>query len=142
MHALHKIHDIQVLRVVLYVHVVHDAHDTRDGRAVHGAVEVHGVHGEELDEYEEEKERPRKKGKVDILEAVRKYYDGTAPLTDRQHLIRLELSKLPLTSISAFFGALRRVASTIEAGEGDEVALHSLQNPSKVSRLVISIACN
>lgn len=81
--------------------------------------EVHGVHGEELDEYEEEKERPRKKGKVDILEAVRKYYDGTAPLTDRQHLIRLELSKLPLTSISAFFGALRRVASTIEAGEGE-----------------------
>ena len=79
--------------------------------------EVHGVHGDEFEEYEEEK--PRKKGKVDIMEAVRKYYDGTAPLTDRQHLIQLELSKLPLTSISAFFGALRRVASTIEAGEGE-----------------------
>ena len=50
---------------------------------------------------------------------MRKYYDGSTPLTDRQALIRLELSKLPLNSIAAFFGALRRVASTIDAGEGE-----------------------
>ena len=56
---------------------------------------------------------------MDMLDAVRKYYDGSQPLTDRQHLVRLEMSKLPLDSISAFFGALRRVASTIEAGEGE-----------------------
>ena len=60
-----------------------------------------------------------KKAKLDILESVRKYYDGSTPLTDRQALIRLELSKLPLNSIAAFFGALRRVASTIDAGEGE-----------------------
>ena len=74
----------------------------------------------EMAEMEGEEPSPNpKKAKLDIMTCVRQYYDGTSPLTDRQHLVRLELAKLPLTSIAAFFGALRRVASTIESGEGE-----------------------
>ena len=67
---------------------------------------------------DEDEPKPKRR-KFDMMEAVRQYYDGSRPLTDRQHLVRLELSKLPLDSIAAFFGALRRVASTIEAEEGE-----------------------
>ena len=72
-----------------------------------------------LDETPEPEPPKKPKKNIDMLEAVRKYYDGSQPLTDRQDLVRLEMSKLPLDSISAFFGALRRVASTIAAGEGE-----------------------
>ena len=56
---------------------------------------------------------------MDVLEAVRKYYDGSQPLTDKQHLVRLELSSLPMTSVSAFFQAVRKVGSTIDSEEGE-----------------------
>lgn len=86
-------------------------------------LEVRSDEEAEKTDPEPEPKKPKKGSSsgngIDMLDAVRKYYDGSQPLTDRQHLVRLEMSKLPLDSISAFFGALRRVASTIEAGEGE-----------------------
>ena len=49
-----------------------------------------------------------------VLEAVR---DGTIPLSDRQRAVRLELQKLNYKTLHGFFGALRRIAATIETAE-------------------------
>ena len=94
-------------------------HGAKRGRAQHLLDQFctpdgpHGVEGELPDDSTAVPKKP----KTDILAAVQSYYNGTEPLTDRQALVRLELSKLPLTDVSSFFGALRRVASTIEGPE-------------------------
>ena len=79
------------------------------------------VRGDEVEDDEEEPALVKKKAKkpLDVLEAVRRYYDGSQPLTERQHLVRLELQSLPLTSVSAYFQAMRKVGSTIDSEEGE-----------------------
>ena len=63
-------------------------------------------------------EPPAKKTKT-VLEAVRGYWDGTIPLSDRQRVVRLELQKMDYRTLHGFFGALRRIAATIETAEDE-----------------------
>ena len=70
------------------------------------------------DATEKDGEPPAKKTKT-VFEAVRGYWDGTIPLSDRQRVVRLELQKMDYKTLQGFFGALRRIAATIDTAEDD-----------------------
>ena len=67
------------------------------------------------DASEKDGEPPAKKTKT-VFEAV---WDGTIPLSDQQRVVRLELQKMDYETLHGFFGALRRIAATIDTAEDE-----------------------